>query len=207
MKGSGAELYVVPGNEDDPEILKEYFEDSVVEPGTVVEIGGVKFALGHKPEEVARLNADFKLYGHNFKVMPRGLNGLRSINIVFLPSKRVVKISYPPPAPTLTGVTSSGGDCDEVYAVRPFNPVFTDPPHPEAVSEGITKIFGVEPIPTDQAIKDSSEFETLLFVTAEWQKETIPPEVGFLIRDSARSVLAAIINNDLPIEKVHVRVR
>ncbi|WP_054841146.1 metallophosphoesterase [Thermococcus peptonophilus] len=103
LKGSGAELYVVPGNEDDPEILKEYFEDSVVEPGTVVEIGGVKFALGHKPEEVARLNADFKLYGHNFKVMPRGLNGLRSINIVFLPSKRVVKISYPPPAPTLTG--------------------------------------------------------------------------------------------------------
>ncbi len=28
--------------------------------------------------------------------------------------------------------------------------------------------------------------------------------MGFLIRDSARSVLAAIINNDLPIEKVHV---
>lgn len=40
LKGSGAELYVVPGNEDDLEILKEYFEGSVVEPGTVVEIEG-----------------------------------------------------------------------------------------------------------------------------------------------------------------------
>lgn len=82
--------------------------------------------------------------------------------------------------------------------------LFLRTPHPEAVSEGITKIFGVKPIPTDRAIKESSEFETLLFVTAEWQKETIPPELGFLIRDSARSVLAAIINNGLPIEKVHV---
>lgn len=77
-------------------------------------------------------------------------------------------------------------------------------PHSEAVSEDITKIFGAKPIPTDRAIKESSEFETLLFVTFEWQKETIPPELGFLIRDSARSVLAAIINNGLPIEKVHV---
>ncbi|WP_367884326.1 metallophosphoesterase [Thermococcus sp. JCM 11816] len=41
LKGSGgAELYIVPGNEDDPEVLKEYFEGSVVEPGTVVEIEG-----------------------------------------------------------------------------------------------------------------------------------------------------------------------
>ncbi|MBP1912369.1 hypothetical protein [Thermococcus stetteri] len=82
--------------------------------------------------------------------------------------------------------------------------LFLRTPHPEAVSEGIKKIFGVEPMPTDRAIKESSEFETLLFVTAEWQKETIPPKEGFLIRDSAHSVLAGIINNDLPIEKVHV---
>ncbi|WCN29241.1 metallophosphoesterase [Thermococcus kodakarensis] len=103
LKGSGAELYVVPGNEDDLEILKEYFEGSVVEPGTVVEIEGVKFALGHKPEEVARLDADFRLYGHNFEVIPGGLNGLRSINIVFLPSRRVVKIGYPPGTDTHRG--------------------------------------------------------------------------------------------------------
>lgn len=103
LKGSGAELYIAPGNEDDPEVLKEYFESSVVEPGTVVEIEGVKFALGHRPEDVARLDADFRLYGHNFKVIPRGLNGLRSINIVFLPSKRVVKIGYPPGTDTHRG--------------------------------------------------------------------------------------------------------
>lgn len=103
LKGSGAALYIVLGNEDDPEILKEYFGDSVVEPGTVVEIEGTKFALGHKPEDVANLDADFRLYGHNFKVIPKGLNGLKSINIVFLPSKRVVKIGYPPGTDTHRG--------------------------------------------------------------------------------------------------------
>ncbi|MBP1912368.1 metallophosphoesterase family protein [Thermococcus stetteri] len=103
LKSSGAELYVVPGNEDDPDILKEYFEGSVVEPGTIVEIEGVRFALGHRLEEVAKLDADFRLYGHNFKVIPRGLNGLRSINVVFLPSKRVVKIGYPPGTDTHRG--------------------------------------------------------------------------------------------------------
>ncbi|MDI3474357.1 MAG: hypothetical protein PWQ95_85 [Thermococcaceae archaeon] len=82
--------------------------------------------------------------------------------------------------------------------------LFLRTPNPEDVEEGISKIFGVSPLPTNQAIKDSHELETVLFVTREWQKETIPPEKGFLIKDAARAVLAAVINSNLPVEKVHV---
>jgi predicted phosphodiesterase len=95
LKGSGAELYVVPGNEDDPQLLKEFFGDALVPPGTVVEIGGRTFALGHRPEDVASVDADFKLYGHNFQLLPRGLNAVLGVNFVFLPSGRVVRIDYP----------------------------------------------------------------------------------------------------------------
>ncbi len=82
--------------------------------------------------------------------------------------------------------------------------LFLRTPHPEAVEEGIKSIFKVEPSPTDDAIKESQEFETVLFVTDEWRKETIPPDRGFLIRNSARAVLADLINNHIPMEKVHV---
>jgi hypothetical protein len=76
--------------------------------------------------------------------------------------------------------------------------------HPDAVEEAIHQIFRVEPISTDEAIRESSEFETVLFVTEEGQKETIPPKRGFLIKDSARSVLASVVNHGLPVEKVNV---
>ena len=82
--------------------------------------------------------------------------------------------------------------------------LFLRTPHPGAVEEGIKSIFKVELIPTEDAIKESQEFETVLFVTDEWQKETIPPDKGFLIRNSAPAVLATLINNHLPVEKVHV---
>jgi len=95
LKGSNARLYIVPGNEDDPELVREFFGEAVVEPGTVVEIEGFKFALGHKPEEVERVEADFRLYGHNFRRIPRGLNGLVKANLILLPSGRVHGIGYP----------------------------------------------------------------------------------------------------------------
>jgi hypothetical protein len=76
--------------------------------------------------------------------------------------------------------------------------------HPEAVGEAIGKIFGVEPIPTERAIRESHEFETVLFITGEGERKTIPPDEGFLIRDSARSVLAGVINSGLPVGKVQV---
>ncbi len=95
LKRSGAKLYIVPGNEDDPGLVREFFGDAVVEPGTVVEIGGKKFVLGHRPEEVEGINADFKLHGHNFRKIPRGLNGVIGANLILLPSGRVHMIGYP----------------------------------------------------------------------------------------------------------------
>ncbi|WP_297465146.1 metallophosphoesterase [Thermococcus sp.] len=95
LKDSGARLYVVPGNEDDPELLKKYFGESVVEPGSVVDIEGRTFALGHSWEDVIDVDADFKLYGHNFETIPRGLNAVLGVNFIFLPSGRVVRIDYP----------------------------------------------------------------------------------------------------------------
>ncbi|MDI3474358.1 MAG: hypothetical protein PWQ95_86 [Thermococcaceae archaeon] len=103
LKSSGSRLYIVPGNEDDEELLKEYFEDSILRPGTVLEIEGIRFAVGHRPEDVAGLQAEFKLYGHNFRATRNGLNGLKSANVVFIPSKRVVKIGYPPGTDTCRG--------------------------------------------------------------------------------------------------------
>lgn len=94
LKGLGVEFYVVFGNEDDLEILKEYFEGLVVEFGMVVEIEGVKFVFGYKLEEVVRLDVDFRFYGYNFEVILGGLNGFRSINIVFFFLRWVVKIGY-----------------------------------------------------------------------------------------------------------------
>ncbi len=103
LKNSRARLFIVPGNEDDPKLLREFFGNSVVEPGTVVEIGGRRFALGHTWKEVRSLKVDFRLYGHNFKEIPNGLNAVLGINFVFLPSGRVVRVDYPVGTDTMRG--------------------------------------------------------------------------------------------------------
>ncbi|AFL94470.1 putative metallo-dependent phosphatases-like protein [Thermococcus cleftensis] len=95
LKSSGAKLYVVPGNEDDYETVNEFFGESVVDPGTVVEIEGTKLALGHTWKDVVNLNADFRLYGHNFKLIERGLNGVLGVNFILLPSRRTYRVKYP----------------------------------------------------------------------------------------------------------------
>lgn len=103
LKGSGAKLYIVPGNEDDVELVKKFFGESVVNPGSVVEIEGRTLALGHSWKDVADKNADFKLYGHNFKAIPKGLNAVLGVNFLFLPSGRVVRIDYPVGTDTARG--------------------------------------------------------------------------------------------------------
>ena len=76
--------------------------------------------------------------------------------------------------------------------------------HAEAVKNALAQMFSTEEIPAEEAIRNSSEFETVLFVTEEWIKKTLPPKTGFLIRSGAPYVLSRIINANLPVEKVHV---
>lgn len=82
--------------------------------------------------------------------------------------------------------------------------IFLRTSHEDAVRSALRDIFGVEEIPTDEAIRKSNEFETVVFVTEEWKKETIPPKQAFLVRHHAPVVLSRIINSKLPVEKVHV---
>ncbi len=71
----------------------------------------------------------------------------------------------------------------------------------EAINEGVKATFGVNEVPADEAIRRSSEFETVLFVTPP-SDSTVPPEEGFLIRRDAKVVLSEVVNGKLPIEKV-----
>lgn len=82
--------------------------------------------------------------------------------------------------------------------------IFLRTAHPEAVKKAIGEIFSVGEIPTEEAIRESSEFETLLFVTDEWIKKTLPPRTGFLIKHGAAHVISTVINRNLPVERVHV---
>jgi len=70
-----------------------------------------------------------------------------------------------------------------------------------AIKEGVREIFGVEEVPTDEAIGNSNEFETVLFVTPAGDS-TVPPGSGFLIRRDAKVVLSEMVNRNLPVEKV-----
>lgn len=76
--------------------------------------------------------------------------------------------------------------------------------HADAVKKALVEMFSTEEIPAEDAIRNSSEFETVLFVTDEWIKETLPPKTGFLIKQGASYVLSQVVNRNLPVEKVHV---
>jgi len=97
LENSNAAVYIVPGNEDDVSILRKHIVSSkIVPPGAVIEIEGVKLAVGHKYTDVAEIsNVDFKLYGHNFRLITGGINGVLRINFILLPSKSVVGVKYP----------------------------------------------------------------------------------------------------------------
>lgn len=94
-------IYIVPGNHDNRAVLEAYLNKTeLVIEGTRLEIGNTTFGVAHKFKRLPQ-QADFSLYGHNFK-MPvtsdrttQYLNGLQAINIILLPSRQVVKISYP----------------------------------------------------------------------------------------------------------------
>ncbi len=71
----------------------------------------------------------------------------------------------------------------------------------EAIKKGIEEAFNVEEISTNEAIRLSNEFETVLFVTP-LSETTVPSNTGFLICKDAKVVMSEIVNKKLPIERV-----
>ena len=74
----------------------------------------------------------------------------------------------------------------------------------EKLEKKVAELFSTPPIPTDEAIKKSHEFETIIMITEPGESRTIPTEKGFLIHMGAQVVLAELMNSGLPIEKVQV---
>jgi len=97
LENSGAEIYIVPGNEDSEEVLKKLVRKArIVKPGEVVKVDEVKLALAHDPSQLnPPKDVDFILYGHNFRTLRHGLNGLLNVNFILLGSKKVVRVKYP----------------------------------------------------------------------------------------------------------------
>ncbi|WP_175058883.1 metallophosphoesterase [Thermococcus sp. 2319x1] len=97
LENSGADVYIVPGNEDSEEILKELVRKArIVKPGEIVKVDEVKLALAHDPSQLnPPKDVDFILYGHNFRTLRRGLNGVLNVNFILLGSKKVVRVKYP----------------------------------------------------------------------------------------------------------------
>ncbi|WP_087035527.1 metallophosphoesterase family protein [Thermococcus litoralis] len=97
LENSGAEIYIVPGNEDSEEVLKKLVRKArIVKPGEVVKVDEVKLALAHDPSQLnPPKDVDFILYGHNFRNIKHGLNGLLNVNFILLGSKKVVRVKYP----------------------------------------------------------------------------------------------------------------
>ncbi|USS40937.1 metallophosphoesterase [Thermococcus aggregans] len=97
LENSGAEVYIVPGNEDSEEVLKKLVRKSrIVEPGKIIRINNLKLALAHDPIQLnPPKDVDFILHGHSFRTLPRGLNGLLNVNFILLGSKKVIKVRYP----------------------------------------------------------------------------------------------------------------
>jgi len=97
LENSRAEVYIVPGNEDSEDVLKKLVRKArVIKPGEIIEINSVKLALAHDPNQLnPPKDVDFILYGHNFRTLRRGLNGVLNVNFILLGSKKVIKVKYP----------------------------------------------------------------------------------------------------------------
>lgn len=94
-------MYIVPGNHDSVEIISKYIDKSrLVKEGEIITVGSCRVGLAHSSDKLPE-GAQFNLYGHNFNAPVESedktvyLNGIRNIHVIFLPSYRVGKISYP----------------------------------------------------------------------------------------------------------------
>jgi len=95
------EIYLVPGNHDDPDTMVSIVERSVVLPEkSWIELEGLCFFLSHKFYDI-EVDADFYLFGHNLPEMTWvnrrtiTLNGIPNINIISLSTGNTYTLEYP----------------------------------------------------------------------------------------------------------------
>ncbi len=99
-ESTAEKIYIVPGNHDDVGIIKRCAKFSqLLTEGDTVLINNLAFGLAHYMKRLPK-NAQYNLYGHNFRRPEEKegkiyLNGICNINLLLLPSGRVVKIPYP----------------------------------------------------------------------------------------------------------------
>nr|WP_238480693.1 metallophosphoesterase [Desulforadius tongensis] len=94
-------VYIVPGNHDNREVINRHISRAgLLEEGQIITVENLKIGLAHSVKKLPA-GTQFNLYGHNFKP-PREfeegvvyLNGIKSVNIILIPSDEVVKIPYP----------------------------------------------------------------------------------------------------------------
>jgi len=96
------DIYLVPGNHDNPTLLEKYKDDfKIIREGSVIDIGGVSFSVAHDYNNLKVISGKrgrvYYLYGHNRYRDEREqyLNGYCSINIIFIDSFKVYSIPYP----------------------------------------------------------------------------------------------------------------
>lgn len=96
---AAGDIYIVPGNHDLENIIREEAgRIHVVPVGQVIDIEGRKLGLAHCWEDLPAVY-DYGLYGHNL-AFPGDkslsvLNGCRTINIILSPSWRIFHVPYP----------------------------------------------------------------------------------------------------------------
>lgn len=103
MEESSAERVIITlGNQDDRAAVEEACRRStVMDCSGVLELEGMRFLVGHYPEEVKEHPEAFNLYGHNLELgshIEKGqvfLNGVQNIHVITLQSRKVFTLRYP----------------------------------------------------------------------------------------------------------------
>ena len=96
------QIYMIPGNHDNMEVMKKLSERSEILPEkSRIEAEGISFFLSHEYFNM-KTGSDFYLFGHSLPAMGRinersvRLNGIPYINIISLSTKNTYTLKYPP---------------------------------------------------------------------------------------------------------------
>lgn len=95
-------IFLAMGNHDDQAIVQRLCKRShIIEKAEIINIEGLPFSIAHYPREILEQPAEFNLFGHNLAIktgLVEGriyLNGITSINLIELETKRYFTYPYP----------------------------------------------------------------------------------------------------------------